>query len=746
MIKAILLFGSMAALVEAQRPPAIVSISVCSPTGQGGQGSCPSGTSDTHQIVLGPAGSGSVNSSALGVGPTPDEHSTVFAPGELGTNRDYLFFLASTEGHPGIGVAVLSGGAGPDKTGKWTLDYPRTDGYGSYSSGFGQVFNAAGPLESCPPVADGNAAHQDPTFDLNYAAPGSVVKDPTAAAGSVLMVYEGSNACIGSANGARPGNGSYISLAIATSLDFGKTWPTYRGTSTFSFVPLPDSNHNQGPDAPLGALGKAVCMGNDCTTTPSASYGRYAVLTPPTSLTSLITAGKALTDNIGEQEISGFIDDARGDPKPYLYVTSGGGPRVARAQLNGGSAPLTFQKWNGQSFSSPGIGGDDTNVLPAGPFENCEGATQLQYGSSISYVEDTQQYLLTFVCASPGDPALGSRSGAARGAAWFWSTSYDLADQSQWTAPREIPGSWSEFDQSGGCSDYKGFYPTFLSLGKSTGHLTLTGYVFYLWGCQQAGTPPPGRQFSSRAFVITTASSGTPVISKVANAEGESLTIAPNTWVEIQGQNLAPAGDTRVWQGSDFAGNTMPTQLDKVSVTVNNKSAYVYYISPTQINVLTSPDAMNGPAPVVVTANGTPSASFAAQAQALSPSFFVFNGGPYIAATHANGTLLGPASLYPGSTTPAKPGETIVLYANGFGQTSVPVVSGSILQSGSLSPLPVVKIGGIAATVQFAGLVSPGEYQFNVVVPGATPDGDQPVVASYNGLTTQSGTLIAIQH
>jgi len=125
----------------------------------------------------------------------------------------------------------------------------------------------------------------------------------------------------------------------------------------------------------------------------------------------------------------------------------------------------------------------------------------------------------------------------------------------------------------------------------------------------------------------------------------------------------------------------------------------------------------------------------------------VFNGGPYIAAMHANGTLLGPVSLYPGSTTPAEPGETIVLYANGFGQTSAPVLSGSILQSGTLSPsLPVVKIGGITARVQFAGLVSPGEFQFTVVVPGGTPDGDQPVVASYNGLTTQSSTLITIQH
>jgi len=48
--------------------------------------------------------------------------------------------------------------------------------------------------------------------------------------------------------------------------------------------------------------------------------------------------------------------------------------------------------------------------------------------------------------------------------------------------------------------------------------------------------------------------------------------------------------------------------------------------------------------------------------------------------------------------------------------------------------------------VQFAGLVAPGEFQFNVLVPASTPDGDQSITASYAGLTTQPGTLITIQY
>jgi uncharacterized protein (TIGR03437 family) len=246
-------------------------------------------------------------------------------------------------------------------------------------------------------------------------------------------------------------------------------------------------------------------------------------------------------------------------------------------------------------------------------------------------------------------------------------------------------------------------------------------------------------------FVGTRASTTGPVIAEVANAEGESPTIAPNTWLEIKGANLAPAGDIRTWQTSDFIGAQMPTQLDKVSATVNGKNAYVYYISPTQINVLTPPDPITGPVQVVVTNGGTASAAFTAQAQSISPSLFVFNGGPYVAAEHAGGSFIGPTTLYPGSTTPAKPGETVMLYANGFGPTSVPVVSGSSTQGGTLSTLPVITIGGKPATVTFAGLVFPGEFQFNVVVPASLANGDQPITATYNGSSTQAGTLITIQ-
>jgi len=59
---------------------------------------------------------------------------------------------------------------------------------------------------------------------------------------------------------------------------------------------------------------------------------------------------------------------------------------------------------------------------------------------------------------------------------------------------------------------------------------------------------------------------------------------------------------------------------------------------------------------------------------------------------------------------------------------------------------PIFKIGADIAELQFAGLVGPGKFQFNVVVPAITPDGDQTILATSNGTATRTGTLLTVQH
>lgn len=58
----------------------------------------------------------------------------------------------------------------------------------------------------------------------------------------------------------------------------------------------------------------------------------------------------------------------------------------------------------------------------------------------------------------------------------------------------------------------------------------------------------------------------------------------------------------------------------------------------------------------------------------------------------------------------------------------------------------MVQIGGIAATVRYAGLIGPGEFQFNVIVPANLPNGDNTLTATYGGTTTQTNVAITVQN
>jgi uncharacterized protein (TIGR03437 family) len=249
-----------------------------------------------------------------------------------------------------------------------------------------------------------------------------------------------------------------------------------------------------------------------------------------------------------------------------------------------------------------------------------------------------------------------------------------------------------------------------------------------------------------------------PMITSVITANGGSV-IAQNTYIVIKGANLVPANTPAsgaIWSSApSFASGLMPTQLGGVSVTVNNKPAFVYFYcsaatdtacAQDQLNILTPLDNTMGAVPVVVTSGGVSTVPFSANMQTVAPSLLLFSEAGYVVATHGDYTLVGPASLYPGSSTPAKPGETIALYAVGFGLPATPLVNGSSSQSASLPVFPECQVGGSAAALSFAGLISPGLYQVNITIPVTAANGDNTVVCAYNGSATPAGNLIAVQH
>jgi uncharacterized protein (TIGR03118 family) len=211
--------------------------------------------------------------------------------------------------------------------------------------------------------------------------------------------------------------------------------------------------------------------------------------------------------------------------------------------------------------------------------------------------------------------------------------------------------------------------------------------------------------------------------------------IAPNTWVSIKGNELSST--TGNWQ---VTGSTLPTEVNGVGVTINGTAVPVSFVSNTQVNFLVPADVSTGVAQIQTTNNGLTSAAVTVNVDALAPAFFTLganaaSGNVYIAAEHANGTLIGPATIK--NATPAEPGETIMLFATGFGPTAA---SGE-----ALLVSPAIAIDGIPAEVSFAGLVGPGLYQINVTVPSNVTLGQDVLVVGLSGnFETQPNAFLTI--
>ncbi len=256
-----------------------------------------------------------------------------------------------------------------------------------------------------------------------------------------------------------------------------------------------------------------------------------------------------------------------------------------------------------------------------------------------------------------------------------------------------------------------------------------------------------GASGSPATVTLTLVVSGTPpvpVIAGVANTGDYQAAFATATWLAIFGSNLSQT--TATWSASNFVNGALPTSLDGVSVTIDGVPAYVEFISPGQINVLAPDDAMTGQVEIQVTTAGQASNSVSNPKQAFAPAFFTIDNGAYVTAVHLDGTLVGQTGLLAGvTTTPAAAGETIEVYGTGFGPTNPATPTGNLVTTpASLANTVQITIGGMTANVIFAGLVSPGLYQFNVVVPNLS-GGDAPIAASIGGVQSQNGVAITIQ-
>jgi len=230
-------------------------------------------------------------------------------------------------------------------------------------------------------------------------------------------------------------------------------------------------------------------------------------------------------------------------------------------------------------------------------------------------------------------------------------------------------------------------------------------------------------------------------VRSVVDAAGFQPAIASGAWVTILGSGFTSAVQT--WTPGPV-DQQLPPSLGGVSVTIDGVPAYIDYISPGQINVIAPDDPELGPVAVeVISAQGNSYPGTVVK-QRLTPEFFTWatNETNYVAARHADGTLVGPAG--PGSR-PAVVGEEIELYGTGFGPTNPPVSASQLIsQAVPLAGAPAVSIGGVSAVVNAANLVEAGLYQLNVTIP-SVPTGDQPLQAQIAGFQSRGGVFVTCQ-
>ena len=235
-----------------------------------------------------------------------------------------------------------------------------------------------------------------------------------------------------------------------------------------------------------------------------------------------------------------------------------------------------------------------------------------------------------------------------------------------------------------------------------------------------------------------------PIVSQVQNGASFQNGLAANAWVTIRGANLSSATDT--WDKAIVNGQ-LPVVLDGVSVTVGGQPAYVYFISPAQINVV-APDISQGTVKVIVKSPQGSSQAFMVTPQSDQPAFFLWNS-TYAVATRQDFTYAAKNGTFTGlATVPAKPGDVIILWGTGFGPTSPPAPVGVQVPAGAFpTATPVtVMLGNVPATVIGAAR-APGFaalFQVAIQIPLSLPDGDYPVVASIGGVSSPATALLSV--
>ena len=224
---------------------------------------------------------------------------------------------------------------------------------------------------------------------------------------------------------------------------------------------------------------------------------------------------------------------------------------------------------------------------------------------------------------------------------------------------------------------------------------------------------------------------GGSTVGAVVNAAGfQPGPVAPGSIVSVFGTNLAPA--------ATYASQTpLPPALGGVSLTINGRTAPLFYAGPTQINAQIPYETVTGAANAIVTVGNNALPGVALTIQPAAPG--IFTGDENRAA--AQNEDLSPN----GPDRPASPGSVLTVYLTGQGALDAVVGTGAVAP---LNPLahPILRttatLGGQDAEVSFAGMTPGlvGLFQVNLRIP-QLPPGDYQLTITTGNFTSNTAII-----
>jgi uncharacterized protein (TIGR03437 family) len=231
----------------------------------------------------------------------------------------------------------------------------------------------------------------------------------------------------------------------------------------------------------------------------------------------------------------------------------------------------------------------------------------------------------------------------------------------------------------------------------------------------------------------------------IANSASNTAGLyAPNTFISLYGTNLAYA--TVAIGPNDIRAGMLPTALagGAVRVVINQIPADMFYVSPSQVNVLIPSSLIAGPATVQLVNSGLAGPLVSITLGPAAPALFQADAQTVIA-THGNGPLVTPAA-------PAKGGEVVVLYATGLGPTSPAAIPDQLATSAAmianLADLRVL-LNGVAVDqhqILYAG-VTPGFaglYQINLQLPANVPVSPE-IRIGFSPVMSPAGRILPVE-